>query len=52
MPEGSDTPAAAIDQNSGCWRIVFVVTDIQFKDGVGSYQYFNNYLDTNSVYEA
>lgn len=32
MPVGSDTSASSIDPNSSCWRIVFVVTSITYKN--------------------
>jgi hypothetical protein len=53
MPAGGDTPASSIDPNSGCWRIVFVVTTIIYKDSTQypSYNYDGN-LDKVSVYQA
>lgn len=47
----SDIKASNIDSGSGCWRIVFVVTNIQYRNGLNSYVYANNYLDKPSVYE-
>lgn len=49
----SETKSDEIDVNSGCWRIVYVVTNIQYQDDdANSYQYRNNYLDTMSVYQT
>ena len=41
MQSDSETKGDEIDVNSGCWRIVFVVTNIQYKDpnDPNSYQY-------------
>jgi hypothetical protein len=47
---GSDLHVDNIDTGSSCWRIVFVVTNIQYRNGVNSYFYANDYLDKPSVY--
>jgi hypothetical protein len=51
MPAGSDTSGKSIDPNSSCWRIVFVVTSIQYRDPtVTPYSYQGP--ETKSVYPA
>lgn len=51
MPAGSDTSASSIDPNSSCWKIVFVVTSIVYKDSsIKSYQYQDN-PNAKSVYQ-
>lgn len=54
MPAESDVPGNSIDPNSCCWRIVFVVTAINYKnDTTNNYNYANQPpLDKQSVYPA
>lgn len=48
----AQTKLAGIDGNSGCWRIVYVVTKIEHLDGSNPYQY-NGKLDVpQSVYKV
>ena len=53
MPGGSYPSSSNIDPNSACWRIVFVVTAIQYVEGstLPSYQYDFG-LDQPSVYPS
>lgn len=51
MPAGSDTSASSIDTSSSCWKIVFVVTSITYKDStIPPYQYQDN-PNAKSVYQ-
>ena len=49
LPPGSDIQKSNIDLGSSCWRIVFVVTHIQYRNGLNNYDYRND-LDKPSVY--
>lgn len=50
LTAGSDIQVSNIDPGSSCWRIVFVVTKIQYRNGLNPYVYANDHLDKPSVY--
>jgi hypothetical protein len=47
---GDETKPADIDPNSGCWRIVFVVTEIIYRDPHKPRYLYDGSLDRSSVY--
>ena len=51
MKPGSLPPGQSIDPNSGCWRLVYVVTEIQCNDSTLNYSYDGS-LDEKSVYQS
>jgi hypothetical protein len=53
MPSESDTPADTIDPNGACWRIVYIVTSIAYRDETTYPPYlYDNSLDKPSVYQS
>ena len=52
IPAGSDIAASSIDSSSSCWKIVFVVTSIVYKDSTITPYQWQDPPNVKSVYQT